>query len=325
MIEFDSLFTQLEDTRLHKWVEPLKQQLDGIFEAIPHGKHDEWGAVLQQLPELNTRHCDYASDIVTAGTKTDITPQQSEQLLGLLKQLQPWRKGPYQLFDIHIDTEWHSDWKWQRIKDHLSPLKDRLVLDIGCGNGYHMWRMLGEGAKLVIGADPSRLFLNQFTAIKHYMGKQLPIHILPLRGEDLPDFNQQGFDTVFSMGVLYHRKSPFNHLQELKSFIKPGGELVLETLVIEGDENTLLVPEGRYAKMRNVWFIPSVAMLERWLKRLGFKDIKIADVNLTSMDEQRVTPWMDYESLSDFLDPDDPSLTIEGYPAPLRACLVCTL
>ncbi|MEE9302845.1 MAG: tRNA 5-methoxyuridine(34)/uridine 5-oxyacetic acid(34) synthase CmoB [Thiotrichaceae bacterium] len=323
MIEFRSLYTQLEQTRLHVWVDHLKQQLDGIFETIPHGKHEEWEAVLQQLPDLPASTQNMDTDIVSAGTNNDLDNTQAELLIHLLKQLQPWRKGPYNLFGIHIDTEWHSDWKWQRIKEHISPLDDKLVLDIGCGNGYHMWRMLGAGARLVIGADPSRLFLKQFTAIKHYIGDQLPIHLLPLRGEDLPDFNQQGFDTVFSMGVLYHRKSPFAHLQELKSFLKPGGELVLETLVIEGDENTVLVPEDRYAKMRNVWFIPSTAMLERWLRRLGFSDIKVVDVNQTSTEEQRATAWMNYESLADFLDPNDTNLTIEGYPAPLRACLVC--
>lgn len=323
MIEFDSLFQQLNKTRLHPWIDTLKPQLDGIFKSIPHGKHEEWLSILLQLPEVTPSQSNYATDTVTAGIKADITPQQSDDLLTLLKQLQPWRKGPYNLFDITINTEWHSDWKWQRIEQHLSSMEDKLVLDIGCGNGYHMWRMLGAGARLVVGADPSRLFLNQFTAVKHYMGQQLPIHILPLRGEDLPDFKQQGFDTVFSMGVLYHRKSPFEHLQELKSFMKPGGELVLETLVIEGDDDTLLVPEGRYAQMRNVWFIPSVAMLERWLKRLGFSDIKLVDINQTSTEEQRATDWMGYESLADFLDPNDPTLTIEGYPAPLRACLTC--
>ena len=324
MIEFDTLFSQLTQTRLHFWVDSLKQQLDGIFEANPHGKHKEWEAILQQLPNVPVSNSNFDINTVSAGSKNDISEEQSKILLSLLQQQQPWRKGPYNLLGIHINTEWHSDWKWERIKDHVSPLNDRLVLDIGCGNGYHMWRMLGAGARLVVGADPSRLFLNQFSTIKHYLGQQLPIHILSLRGEDLPDFNQQGFDTVFSMGVLYHRKSPFDHLQELKSFIKPGGELVLETLVVDGDINTVLVPEGRYAKMRNVWFIPSVALLERWLKRLGFTDIKMIDLNQTSVEEQRATEWMDYESLADFLDPDDSDLTIEGYPAPLRACLTCT-
>ncbi len=329
MIDFKPLYAQLKRTRLHIWVDSLKQQLDGIFQAIPHGKHEEWQAILRQLPKSQASNYNINTDIVSVGTKNDLAinnnKEQADLLLNLLKQLRPWRKGPYNIFDIHIDTEWHSDWKWERIKDYISPLEGRLVLDIGCGNGYHMWRMLGAGASLVIGADPSRLFLNQFTVVKHYIGEQLPIHLLPLRGEDLPDFNQQGFDTVFSMGVLYHRKSPFAHLQELKSFLKPGGELVLETLVIEGNENAVLVPEDRYAKMRNVWFIPSTAMLERWLKRLGFSDIKVVDVNQTSTEEQRATAWMNYESLADFLDPNDPNLTIEGYPAPLRACLVCTL
>ncbi len=324
MINKDLLYKHLSQTRLHLWIELLQQQLNNIFETIPHGRHDEWQAILQQLPAITPSSTNYDTDCVRAGVITDTSQQQHQVLHTFLKQLQPWRKGPYELFGIHIDTEWRSDWKWQRIRDHISPLENRLVLDIGCGNGYHMWRMLGAGARLVIGADPSRLFLAQFAAIKHYMGNTLPIHLLPLRDENLPDFQQQGFDTVFSMGVLYHRKSPFQHLQELKRFLQPGGELVLETLVVEGDENTVLVPEDRYAKMRNVWFIPSTALLKRWLRRLGFADIKVINVNQTRLEEQRATDWMSYESLADFLNPQNPDLTIEGYPAPLRATLVCT-
>ncbi|MBR9800034.1 MAG: DUF1698 domain-containing protein, partial [Gammaproteobacteria bacterium] len=40
--------------------------------------------------------------------------------------------------------------------------------------------------------------------------------------------------------------------------------------------------------------------------------------------EQRATDWMTYHSLSDFLDPADPSLTREGHPAPRRAVLIAT-
>ncbi len=142
-----------------------------------------------------------------------------------------------------------------------------------------------------------------------------------MRGEDLPP-DLACFDTVFSMGVLYHRKSPFEHLFELRGALRPGGELVLETLVVEGDEKTVLTPEGRYAKMRNVWFIPSVPLLEIWLQRCGFSDIRCVDVNRTSVDEQRATEWMIEESLAAFLDPDDPLRTMEGHPAPLRAIMV---
>jgi tRNA (mo5U34)-methyltransferase len=189
--------------------------------------------------------------------------------------------------------------------------------------------MLGQGAKLVIGADPSQFFLSQFQLMKHYAGGDLPIYLLPLKGEELPAFTQEyrgkGFDTVFSMGVLYHRQSPITHLQELRYFLRSGGELILETLIIEGDQQTVLIPENRYAKMRNVWFIPSPDLLKRMLQRAGFINIRVVDINQTSTGEQRVTSWMSYESLADFLDPNDHNKTIEGYPAPKRAMLVCNV
>ncbi|HIQ07105.1 MAG TPA: tRNA 5-methoxyuridine(34)/uridine 5-oxyacetic acid(34) synthase CmoB [Thiotrichaceae bacterium] len=323
MIDFQNLYEQLDTTRLHTWRAALQHQLSTVFTDKPHGKQVEWEAVLDALPALQSKSIKLNSDRVTIGKADAISTEQQKALKQQLKALKPWRKGPFELFGIHIDTEWRSDWKWNRIKQDISPLKDKLVLDIGCGNGYHLWRMLGEQAKMVIGVDPSRLFLAQFTLTKKLIDQTLPIHLLPLKDEDLPNFNNQGFDTVFSMGVLYHRKSPIEHLQRLKGFIKPGGELIIETLVIEGDKNSVLVPEGRYAKMRNVWFLPSVDTLERWLTRLGFIDIKVIDINQTSREEQRKTEWMEYESLADFLDPSNPNLTIEGDPAPLRACLRC--
>ena len=114
-------------------------------------------------------------------------------------------------------------------------------------------------------------------------------------------------------------------LLELRNLLSDSGELVLETLVINGRNGEVLVPRGRYAKMRNVWFIPAVSTLEGWLKRCGFNQVNVIDVHFTSTEEQRVTPWMDYESLAEFLDPADPSITVEGYPAPQRAIFICSV
>jgi tRNA (mo5U34)-methyltransferase len=182
--------------------------------------------------------------------------------------------------------------------------------------------MLGAGAKLVIGIDPSPLFIMQFQAIKHFAG-DFPIHVLPLGIEAVPD-KMRAFDSVFSMGVLYHRRSPLDHLLQCRDALRPGGELILETLVIEGDEMAVLLPQDRYAKMRNVWFIPSARAVALWLQRCGFVDIKIVNECITTAAEQRRTDWMQYESLNDFLDPLNPTLTVEGYPAPRRALLVAT-
>jgi len=324
-ISFESLFADLIEHDFEEWQQTLPNQLEQTFKQRQHGKREEWHDILATLPDVNASDYDIDADLVRIGKASDIDDKSRGVLLSLLKSLHPWRKGPYELFGIHIDTEWHSDWKWQRIKDHLSPLKNRRVLDVGCGNGYHMWRMLAEDAKLVVGADPSQFFLVQFHALKKYVGEQ-PIHLLPFKSEELPALSHKhqnrGFDTVFSMGVLYHRASPITHLQELKSFLRKDGELVLETLIIEGEEQQLLLPEDRYAQMRNVWFLPTPTLLVRMLERVGFKNIRVVDINQTSIEEQRKTDWMTFDSLENFLDPNDHNKTIEGYPAPKRVVII---
>jgi tRNA (mo5U34)-methyltransferase len=231
----------------------------------------------------------------------------------------PWRKGPFELFGVHIDTEWRSDWKWDRLAGAIDSLEDRRVLDVGCGSGYHCWRMAGAGATEVIGIDPTPLFVVQFWALQKYL-RQDHVWVLPLGIEHVPR-KLRAFDTVFSMGVLYHRRSPLDHLQELQDCLRPGGQLVLETLVIEGGPGDTLVPEGRYARMGNVWFLPSCDTLVGWLRKLGFTDPAVIDVNVTSTQEQRATEWMTFHSLRDFLDPEDPARSVEGHPAPRRAIL----
>lgn len=323
--QYAALYQVLEqDEDFAFWLESLPQQIEELTFGKPHGKRQLWLDTLAALPALTASDKDFTQGRVRIAQADDCTDHERAELKQLLETFIPWRKGPFELFGIHIDTEWRSDWKWERVLPHLSPLAGRRILDVGCGSGYHLWRMLGEGAAQVIGIDPSLFFLMQFHSIKHY-APEAPVHFLPLRSEDLPDFRGKGFDTVFSMGVLYHRRSPLDHLQELKNSLRAGGELVLETLVVEGDVHTALMPEDRYGKMRNVWFIPSVAMLELWLRRLGFRDIRTVDVTVTGTDEQRSTEWMRFESLADFLDPEDSARTIEGYPAPERAVIVATL
>ena len=321
MFDYSSLYKLMQDTPLEAWSESLKCELDQIFSA-GHGDLDRWKNALQQLPEIKSSIVDFNADNLQIKINHSIDEQGLELAL---KELKPWRKGPYQINECLIDTEWHSDWKWQRIKDHLTPLNNRTVLDVGCGNGYHCWRMLGAGAKLVIGIDPSWLFLMQFHAIKHFIPQPAiaPVYLLPIGIEQLPQ-SLNAFDSVFSMGVFYHRRSPMDHLLQLKNCLRKGGELVLETLIIEGKKGESLVPDGRYAKMRNVWFLPTVETMTQWLQRCGFEEIKVVDINQTSIQEQRSTEWMTYESLKDFLDPLDSSKTIEGYPAPKRATFIAT-
>lgn len=325
-MNYDDAFGDLiafmnKQKRLKPWVPSLETLLHQKLYEKPHGDMQRWIDALESLPDLPVERIDLRTSRV--GASGTLTNEEKANLEDSLRRLIPWRKGPFELFGTHIDTEWRSDWKWDRVEQHISPLKDRNILDVGCGSGYHCWRMLGAEAQRVIGIDPSYLFLMQFNAIKKYCGLGAPIHLLPIRMEDVEP-QLEYFDTVFSMGVLYHRRSPIDHIYELKGALRKGGELVLETLVVEGELGYSLMPEDRYAMMRNVWYLPSVETLTLWLRRCGFVDIRCVDLNQTSCKEQRVTEWMEFQSLEDFLDPTDSTKTIEGYPAPLRATMVAT-
>jgi tRNA (mo5U34)-methyltransferase len=319
MIDYSPLVKRWQGGELDAWAQLLPEQIARGLSAQRYGDLSRWLQVLQDLPQLTADNTMLAGAKVGAHSSSPPATAEIEQLRAGLQGLHPWRKGPFELFGVQIDTEWRSDWKWDRLAAAIDPLAGRRVLDVGCGSGYHCWRMLGAGACEVIGIDPTPLFVVQYWALQKYLQRD-EVWVLPAGIEQVPA-KLQAFDTVFSMGVLYHRRSPMDHLQELRDCLRPGGQLVLETLVIEGGPGDTLVPEGRYARMGNVWFLPSTDTLLGWLRKLGFHDVQLVDVTVTSTSEQRSTDWMRFHSLADFLDPSDHSKTIEGHPAPRRATI----
>jgi tRNA (mo5U34)-methyltransferase len=294
LFDYPALWRCLADLGLESWRGELETPIQARLNDDAHGDFAGWREALQQLGKGDTRE--------------------------LLLALHPWRKGPFVLDDVTIDSEWRSDLKWDRLRNAIEPLDGRAVLDIGCGNGYYALRMREAGARCIIGIDPTILYVLQFLAVQHFKRVQ-DIFVLPLRLNELPQ-NSRKFDTTFSMGVLYHQRSPLDHLRELKGTLRQGGQLVLETIYLPGDQPCARTPAGRYARMRNVWLLPTIAELTTWLSRSGFVDIEIADQSRTVTDEQRSTEWMRFESLSEALDPADPDLTVEGWPAPRRVIAV---
>ncbi|MEE4202098.1 MAG: tRNA 5-methoxyuridine(34)/uridine 5-oxyacetic acid(34) synthase CmoB [Halieaceae bacterium] len=318
--DLQQLQDRWQDTPLARWLPELPEQCASGLSLERYGDLPRWREALASLPAIASQQVHLNQACV--GASGDIDAETRASLETALRGLHPWRKGPYELFGVHIDTEWHSDWKWDRLLPGLESLEGRRVLDVGCGSGYHCWRMLGAGAAEVIGIDPTPLFVLQFKAIQRYLA-QPNIYLLPLGIEAVPP-KLKAFDTVFSMGVLYHRRSPMDHLTELRDTLTKGGQLVLETLVVEGDRHTVFVPPGRYARMGNVWFLPSTDALCGWLEKVGFKSPQLIDLNRTNIKEQRQTDWMQFHSLEQFLNPEDHRLTVEGHPAPLRAVITAT-
>ncbi|BBO69539.1 tRNA U34 carboxymethyltransferase [Desulfosarcina alkanivorans] len=278
--------------------------------------------VLESLPDVAPSSTDANRARIRIGTAGDLNRDQIASLHTALRHLKPWRKGPFDFFGIPLDSEWDSSIKWDRLAGHLGPLAGKRVLDIGASCGYYLFRLAAREPELILGIEPYLNFFFQFLALARYLPCP-QVHCLPLKLEELPAM-RRCFDTVLCMGILYHRRSPLDTLRQVHRMMVPGGQLVLETLILEGRRALALFPEKRYAKMNNVFFIPTVACLTHWLKRSGFDGIRCVDISPTTLAEQRKTDWIDTESLADFLDPDDPEKTVEGYPAPVRAMVLAT-
>lgn len=275
-----------------------------------HGRFEAWWETIHRIPmpEVQELSLNRAAPLVSARETLS-----SE----LLHDLGPWKKGPFDLMGVFVDAEWRSDLKWERVKSVATPFRGRRVLDVGTGNGYFLLRASGEGARFTLGVEPSAHYAAQFMALARCYQRR-DIALLPVTSAEFPQESRY-FDTVLSMGVIYHRRSPLDHLAELRSFLRPGGELILETIVVPGEEGYSLMPRDRYAQMRNVWFLPTIPTLTAWLRRLGFENIRVTNAVATTTAEQRATQFSPPPSLLDFLDPSDSTKTTEGYPAPKRA------
>jgi tRNA (mo5U34)-methyltransferase len=308
-------------------IEPLKLSVEKALQPQANGHWPRWQEAFKKLPDTCAETTDVAAAAVRFGLAEQLNQQQRDDLTEGLHGLHPWRKGPFEFFGTQVDTEWRSDFKWQRIAGAVD-WNGVNVLDIGCGNGYFGWRMLGAGATSVMGVDPFLAFVLQYAACKRNH-KHALTWVLPAGIEALPR-HWPLFDLVCSMGVLYHRRDPVEHLRQISGLTKAGGHALVETLILPGEPEGCLRPadpvlpqacRGRYAKMRNVFAIPGLQTLKAWLLEAGWTAIEVLDITATTPAEQRSTPWMRFESLSDFLDPGDPTLTVEGHPAPVRAAL----
>jgi len=322
LFDFNPLYERVSGERWKNWADRLRDEIPAVMEVSRNGHLPLWIDTFNKLPGIPADEVHLDQAVIKVKSNKPLPEALTRQIETLLMQMVPWRKGPFRIHDVLIDTEWQSNQKWDRLKDAISPLDNRRILDVGCGNGYYALRMLGAGARFVVGIDPYLRYIMQYKMLCHFLGESTQeAQLAPVGFESLPD-NLQLFDTVFSMGVLYHQRSPFDHFQKLFESLRSGGQLVLESIVINGNNQTVLVPEDRYAKMRNIWFIPSVLAIETWLKKTGFVNVRLVDVSPTTIREQRSTKWMPYESLADFLNPNDPELTFEGYPAPRRAIIL---
>jgi tRNA (mo5U34)-methyltransferase len=243
-----------------------------------------------------------------------ISGKYSNNILDEAKKLMPWRKGPFELFDTFIDAEWQSNIKYNLLREYFN-LTNKKVADIGCNNGYYLFRMQEDNPKSLVGFDPSPIYKTQFDFINHFIKSEIVYELL---GVEHLEFYEEKFDIIFCLGVLYHRSDPVAMLKQLFKGLDKQGEVILDTFYIEGDSEMCLCPKSSYSKIPNIYFVPSIPALKNWCLRAGFKSFEVLETSITQENEQRKTEWIEGESLKDFLNPNDNTKTVEGYPAPAR-------
>ncbi|NOQ45681.1 MAG: tRNA 5-methoxyuridine(34)/uridine 5-oxyacetic acid(34) synthase CmoB, partial [Desulfobulbaceae bacterium] len=266
--------------------------------------------------------CNFSGDVVKIGRSDDIKPGERQQVLQTLRTFMPWRKCPFSVFGINVDAEWRSERKWNRILPELPDLSGKVIADIGCNNGYYMFRMAHHNPKMVLGFEPYVQHFYTFRTLNGFIGRNnLKVELLGI--EHLNLF-PECFDVIFCLGILYHRPSPIDALRDLYNALKPGGTVIIESQAIPGRDSMALFPEHTYAKVPGTWFVPTASCLQNWLLRAGFTDINFFYSHAMSSKEQRKTDWMVFESYEDFIDKQNPELTIEGYSAPWRVFFKAT-
>jgi len=310
---FRQAFEQL--TNLDQ-IEALAQERFAEYQKVPQWVDFE--VKIQELFRPGLADITTSFDDIISVRSNRATEQEAiNSILPLIMELIPWRKGPWNMLDTEIDAEWQSNLKWDRFKDHLGDLEDRRVVDIGCNNGYYLFRMLAERPRFLLGLDPSIRCYYQFELFRRLIGNEQMAYLL--FGIDEAQLFSNAFDLALCMGVIYHRRDPHTSCRMLYECLKPAGRLIFESIVIPGNSPVALCPVDRYAQMRNVWFVPTVPCMLSWLEKAGFQKIELLDISATTPEEQRTTRFSPYQSLTDYLDPEDPSKTVEGYPAPQRA------
>lgn len=271
------------------------------------------------LARFRADNTDGSQDVVRIGHADEVSPPIRQQIRERLKAFMPWRKGPFSVFGIDIDAEWRSERKWRRVLSALPDLTGKVVADIGCNNGYYLFRLSAHQPLLALGFEPSVQHYFCFQALNGMAGfTNLAVDLLGI--EQIALFPET-FDLILLMGVIYHRASPIEALRDLFAALKPGGRLIVESQAIPGDDPVALFPEKTYAKVPGTYFVPTGTCLANWLHRAGFSAVQLFDAHPMSSAEQRRTEWMVFESFEDFINPNDPSKTVEGHPAPWRVFL----
>jgi SAM-dependent methyltransferase len=110
-----------------------------------------------------------------------------------------------------------------------SSFAGKVVLDVGCGKGRHIFLSAQFQAREAVGIDLSDAVESAFQNTRH-----LPnVHVVQADAYNLPFADP--FDLAYSIGVLHHLPDPKQGFLSMNKHVKPGGRIAIWVYGKEGN------------------------------------------------------------------------------------------
>ena len=138
-------------------------------------------------------------------------------------------------------------------------IRDKTVLEIGCGHGGISAFIALNGAKKVIGIDLNTQHLEiarkfaQSVSSRFGSDYQLPTEFVEMNAYDM-QFEPESFDIVFADNVFEHFMEPAKVLEQSNRVLKPGGIIVVPSFSSIWSKNALHLKSGLKVPWANLFF-----------------------------------------------------------------------
>lgn len=166
--------------------------------------------------------------------------------------------------------------------DRRAGLKDKQVLDVGCGGGILSESMAQRGAR-VTGIDMGEAPLA--VARLHQLESGIEVEYQRTTAEALAEEKPAAFDVVTCLEMLEHVPDPASVIQACAHLVKPGGQVFFSTInrnpkayvfAIIGAEYVLnLLPKGTHDFSKFI----KPSELESWSRTAGLQPLELTGMS----------------------------------------------
>ena len=132
-----------------------------------------------------------------------------------------WNLFRKEQLDSYNGTTLSADRLWSETEWSKAELKDKWVLDAGCGAGRFL-DAASQSEGQIVGIDIS----SAINAARESLAGRENVHFVQASIYELP-FRPAAFDFVYCIGVIQHTPDPAASLASIAKMVKPGGEIAV--------------------------------------------------------------------------------------------------